>query len=76
MSVTLERIEKEVCTLSVAEKRELLDLLCLELATDDEPETISEGFKAELERRREDIRQNPEAGISWEQVKREVLGAK
>ena len=74
MSVTLEKIEKEVRNLSVAEKRELFDLLWLDLASDEEPETISDELKAELERRREDIRQNPEAGIPWEQVKREILG--
>ncbi len=76
MSVTLEKIEKEVRTLSVAEKRELFDLLWLELASDEEPEAISDELKAELERRLEDIRQNPEAGIPWEQVKREILGGK
>lgn len=76
MSVTLEKIEQEVGTLSFAEKRELFDLLRLELASDDEPETISDKLKAELELRLEDIRRNPEAGISWEQVKREILGGK
>ena len=74
MSVTLEKIEKEVRNLSVAEKRELFDLLWLALASDEEPETISDELKAELERRLEDIRRNPEAGIPWEQVKREILG--
>lgn len=74
MSVTLEKIEKEVRNLSVAEKRELFDLLWLELASDEEPETVSDELKAELERRLEDIRRNPESGIPWEQVKREILG--
>ena len=74
MSVTLERIEKEVRSLSVAEKRELFDLLWLDLASDEDPETISDEQKAELERRREDIRQNPASGVPWEQVKREILG--
>lgn len=38
-----------------------------------EPE-LTEGMKAELDRRVEELDRNPDAGVPWEEVKARVLG--
>lgn len=37
--------------------------------------TIPDAHFDELERRRENLRQNPDLGVTWEQAKQRVLGA-
>jgi len=69
---TIERIP-ELRTLSPAEKHSLVTELWDDLASNPEDIPITPEQIAELERRLEEYRKNPDLGSSWEEVKAGIL---
>ncbi|MDY0002000.1 MAG: addiction module protein [Polyangia bacterium] len=55
--------------LSVPERIELLQRLWDELAASPEEIGLTEAQRAELDRRLEDYRRDPDAGVSWESLR-------
>jgi putative addiction module component (TIGR02574 family) len=50
------------------------DALQLSIAASPEPLPLTDEQRIELDRRLEDYRKHPERGISWERVKKRILG--
>jgi putative addiction module component (TIGR02574 family) len=71
----IERIP-ELRTLSASEKLTLLTELWEDLASNPEDIPITPEQIAEVDRRLEEYRQNPNLGSSWEEVKARILGQK
>jgi putative addiction module component (TIGR02574 family) len=69
MSVLLE----EALKLSPHERLRIADALYDSVERDPNAFPLTDEQKAELERRLEDLRQNPDAGSSWEEVKARYL---
>jgi len=61
----------QIESLSLAEKSELLDALWASLETD--AGSPSDAQRAELDRRSERLRNNPDNVISWEQVRANLI---
>jgi putative addiction module component (TIGR02574 family) len=59
--------------LTPEQRLELIGDLWDTIANDDNSLPISDDLKAELDRRLEAHRQNPEAGSTWEEVKARLL---
>jgi putative addiction module component (TIGR02574 family) len=64
----------EVRTLSPADKLALVTELWDDLASNPEDIPITAGQIAEVDRRIEEYRKNPDLGASWEEVKARILG--
>jgi putative addiction module component (TIGR02574 family) len=58
--------------LSPPEKLQLVEDLWDDLAATPEAVPVHDWQIAELERRRENLKRNPAAGLSWESVKRRI----
>jgi putative addiction module component (TIGR02574 family) len=71
----IERIP-ELRTLSASEKLTLLTELWEDLASNPENIPITPEQIAEVDRRLDEYRQNPNLGSSWEEVKARILGQK
>jgi putative addiction module component (TIGR02574 family) len=71
----IERIP-ELRTLSASEKLTLLTELWEDLASNPEDIPITPEQIAEVDRRLDEHRQNPNLGSSWEEVKARILGQK
>jgi putative addiction module component (TIGR02574 family) len=71
----IERIP-ELRTLSASEKLTLLTELWEDLASNPEDIPITPEQIAEVDRRLDEYRQNPNLGSSWEEVKARILGQK
>lgn len=67
-------LKQEISSLSRAEKILLVEDLWDEIAQDEDAEPVSPALAAELNRRLEEFRRNPESGIPWSEVKRQLLG--
>lgn len=63
-------ILEELRRMPEAERRELVESIELEFGETDDELTAEQ--KAELDRRAEELRQHPERGIPWEQVRAEA----
>ena len=72
MSERAATLLAEALKLSEEERAELADRLydSLDGPTDDYGGMTDEEFKAELERRAEELRRHPERAIPWDEVKR------
>ena len=68
MSAT--QILEELRRMPEAERRELVESIDLEFG--DFNDELTPEQKAELDRRAKELRQNPKAGIPWEQVRAEA----
>ena len=63
-------ILEELRRMPETERRELVEIIEMELGDFDDKLTTEQS--AELERRAEEFRKNPENGIPWEQVREEA----
>jgi len=63
-------ILEELRRMPEAERREFVETIRTEFGNFDEE--LTEDQKTELERRAEELRKNPKAGIPWEQVRAEA----
>jgi putative addiction module component (TIGR02574 family) len=61
-----------VFDLSPSEKLQLVEDLWDDLAADPDAVPVHDWQKAELVRRRANLRDNPASGLSWEEVQRRV----
>ncbi len=66
-------ITEQAISLSVAEKLELISTLWDDVAQNPMLIPVPEWQRAELEKRIESQRTNPEVGQSWDEVKQEIL---
>ena len=64
----------DVLDLSVAERIQLAEDIWDTIPKASEAPTITDAQRAELDRRLEAHRKNPDAGSSWEDVKARILG--
>ena len=63
-----------VFDLSPAEKLQLVEDLWDDLAAEPADVPVHEWQKQELARRKANLQNNPASGITWEEVKRRILG--
>lgn len=63
-----------VFQLSSAEKLQLVEDLWDDLSATPEVVPLHDWQKAELTRRRENLKKHPELGMSWEEAKRKIRG--
>lgn len=70
MTISLAEIKE----LSVAERIQLVEDIWDSIALSSEEMPLSEEQKAELDRRLEDLEEDPGSGITWEELKAELLG--
>ncbi len=70
---TLE-IRKEAAGLSLPERIQLVEELWDDIAASDKDWPLTDGQKAELDRRVADFERNPREGSSWEEARRQILG--
>jgi putative addiction module component (TIGR02574 family) len=66
----------DVLHLSVAERIQLVEDIWDSIATAAPPPSLSDAQRAELDRRLESHRENPQAGTSWPQLRKEITGRK
>ena len=66
----------DIVQLSVAERIQLVEDIWDTIAAYPEALSISEELGAELDRRVENYRQNPNSGSSWEDVKKRIVSQK
>jgi putative addiction module component (TIGR02574 family) len=64
--------EEEMARLSPEQKADLIDQLWA--SWDKESLELSDAQRAELDRRLEDLRTNPDDELSWEELKQQLLG--
>lgn len=62
----------EIRKLSLAERIQLVEDVWDSIAAEGEELPVPESHRAELARRREDHRQNPEDVVPWEEVRRRL----
>ena len=74
--MTTTELRKEAAALSLAEKIQLVEDLWDDIALSSEDWPLTEAQKAELNRRVEDFKRNPREGITWQEVKEEILRRK
>jgi putative addiction module component (TIGR02574 family) len=63
----------DILELSVAEKIQLVEDIWDSIRRDADELPVSEAEKTELDKRLESYRQNPDEGIEWETLKRNLL---
>ncbi len=63
----------EAIALPVPDRLALVEAIWESIADSGETLALSPGQEAELDRRMEDYRRNPESGIPWETVKAKIL---
>jgi putative addiction module component (TIGR02574 family) len=68
--VSKAEILEELRRMPEAERRELVETIEMEFG--DFNDELTPEQKAELDRRAEELRKNPKAGIPWEQVRTEA----
>lgn len=66
----------EILELSVAEKIQIVEDIWDSISNSPEELPLSEAEKLELDERLEDYRQNPDNGIEWETLKKNLLRTK
>ena len=63
----------EVDSWDVADRIRFVQDVWERLADDDDDSDITEAWKAELDRRVEEIKRNPAIGVPWEEVKARLV---
>ncbi len=66
----------EILELSVAEKIQIVEDIWDSISNSPEELPLSEAEKLELDKRLEDYKQNPNNGIEWETLKKNLLQTK
>ncbi|PZR71985.1 MAG: addiction module protein [Chthoniobacterales bacterium] len=66
----------DVLDLSVPERIQLVEDIWDSIASIPERPTLTEAQRAEIDRRLEAHRKDPQTGSPWEEVKRRILGPK
>jgi len=67
-------LSDEIKRLSLDERLRLLEELWDSIAAEEPALPISPAFAAELDRRVEAIRQDPDGGLTWDEVKASIAG--
>jgi putative addiction module component (TIGR02574 family) len=63
----------EILELSVAERLDIVGVIWDSIAADSDQLPIPDELKAELDRRSELYRNDPDAGVSWETLEKRLL---
>jgi putative addiction module component (TIGR02574 family) len=63
----------EILGLPVAERLRLLEVIWESLASRPESIPLSDELKSELDRRYREFQANPEAGISWDEAREQIV---